>query len=121
LLLRTVRPSDLDFLTRIKEAVDADSEGSLPDPARSDLSAHREEMATFLSDVDRAAWVYENADGGRPVELVACIFRSWPRDRAVTHGIFDDLDASVFPSDGLFCEVFQLSIRHFAARGWRPA
>jgi ribosomal protein S18 acetylase RimI-like enzyme len=105
-LLRTVRPSDLDFLARTNAAVDA--EGLLLDPARNDLSAHREAMATFLSDVDRAAWVYEDTEGGRRVGMVACVFRSWPRDQALTHGIFDGLDANVFPSDGRFCEVFQL-------------
>jgi ribosomal protein S18 acetylase RimI-like enzyme len=98
LRLRRATPNDLDFLAEVDRVGE--------DPAEAPTEPHREAMAAFLVDPERAAWVYE--DDERRVGLAACVFRRWPRDRPVTHGIFDDLDPAVFPAEGRFCEIFQL-------------
>ena len=110
LTLRKATPADLDFIV----AVDLEDEGvTLPHMAGAtpeELAEHRGKIAAFLSDSDKAAWVYEDAETGRVIGLILWRYRNRLRETFEGWNIFPQIDPRLFPPDGAFCEVFQLWI-----------
>lgn len=108
LLLREAVPSDLDFLV----AVDLKDEGvTLPHLAQAgteELAEHRSKIALFVSDDDKAAWVYEDTEIKRLVGITLWRYRNRLSENFEGWSIFPQLSTDLFPADGGFCEIFQL-------------
>jgi len=66
------------------------------------------EIAAFISDSDKAAWVYEDTETGRLIGIILWRYRNRLRDTFEGWNIFPQLDERLFPPDGAFCEIFQL-------------
>ncbi len=125
--IRRAGPSDLDFLIAADRAT-GDVEDALlgrppwrPNPA--ETAEHAAKIARFLSEPDKVAWVGVDpqADAAPQAMLLAC-FRDLERERRedlAASSIFLELDRRLFPSDGRFCEVFQLWVEPGQRRrGW---
>ena len=108
LVLREAVPSDLDFLV----AVDLKDEGvTLPHLAgvgSEELAEHRHKIAAFISDSDKAAWVYEDTETGRLIGTILWRYRNRLSESFEAWSIFPQLPANLFPAGGGFCEIFQL-------------
>lgn len=81
-----------------KEAANAEKE-----------AAHRKKIHAFISDADKAAWVYE--DERVLAGVILCRFRNLANEREDAPELLfyrDELPRSTFPPDGRFCEVFNL-------------
>ena len=116
--LKEATSADLDFLV----AVDLEDEGCASTYMESwgaqELAEHRAKIAAFLSDDDKAAWVGEDTDTGALVGTTLWRFRNRLRETFEGWSIFPELDASLFPPDGAFCEIFQLWVApEFRRRG----
>jgi GNAT superfamily N-acetyltransferase len=105
-ILRKATLDDLDFLIR----VDLKDEGSSSDFyaqfTEEELQQHRKKIGEFIDQPDRGAWVHEV--DRKPISAILYTFRTrneklWDSDR-----VYDEIDPSLFPQDGRFCEVFQL-------------
>ena len=103
-----IRPAtidDLDFL--VAADLQVDYGGPLPEDER---AAHREKIAAFARGGADAGWLAEDEQNGAKAGMILVRFR----DRAheppteANQFLFRFLDASIFPSDGRFCEIFQL-------------
>ena len=108
LMLREAVPSDLDFLV----AVDLKDEGvTLPHMAQAgteELAEHRSKIAAFISDNDKAAWVYEDTKTKRLIGIILWRYRNRLSENFEPWSIFPQLSVNLFPADGGFCEIFQL-------------
>ena len=107
-MLREAVPSDLDFLV----AVDLKDEGvTLPHMAQAgteELAEHRSKIAAFISDNDKAAWVYEDTETNRLIAITLWRYRNRLSENFESWSIFPQLSVNLFPADGGFCEIFQL-------------
>ena len=108
LILREAVPSDLDFLV----AVDLKDEGvTLPHLAQAgpeELAEHRSKIASFISDSDKAAWIYEDTKAKRLIGITLWRYRNRLSENFEGWSIFPQLAENLFPADGGFCEIFQL-------------
>jgi ribosomal protein S18 acetylase RimI-like enzyme len=114
LRLRRATLEDLDTLTTVDLAVDREDAPDEPFYADSwteqERAAHRDKIAAYVSDTDKATWVYEDTETGR----LAGIVMGWFRDRRhephieATDFLFRFVDESILPDDKRFCELFQL-------------
>ncbi len=108
LLLREAVPGDLDFLV----AIDLKDEGvTLPHLAGAgpeELAEHRHKIAAFISDDDKAAWVYEDVETKRIIGLTLWRYRNRLSEKFEGWSIFPHLSTDLFPANGGFCEIFQL-------------
>lgn len=116
--LRKAAIADLDFLV----AVDRKDEGVSANDAESwepeEIAEHRHKIAAFLSDGDKAAWVYEEAYAGRLIGMILWCYRNRRHEVFEGWSIFPELDERLFPADGAFCEIFQLWVApEFRRRG----
>ena len=105
---------DLDFLVATDLLVDCEDDPGEPvyfdgwgDAERAE---HRAKIAAYITNPDKYAWVYEDANTRQDIGM----FLVWFRDRhtephtPATDFLFQFIDESVLPPDGRFCEVFQL-------------
>ena len=118
LSLREATLADLDFLV----AVDLEDEGVSSTYTQGwgpeELAEHREKIAAFVSDADKAAWVYEGGETGRQAGMILWRYHNRRQEAFAAGGAFPLLDESLFPPDGAFCEIFQLWIApEFRRRG----
>jgi ribosomal protein S18 acetylase RimI-like enzyme len=101
-VIRRATANDLDLLVR----VDLQDEGVTPGYrdgwGEAELENHRQLILSFI--VDGGACVAEEA--GLPVGAI--LWRIRQLDHVEPTSVFRDIDASVFPADGRFAEVFQL-------------
>ena len=106
--LREAASTDLNFIVE----VDLKDEGvTLPHMAEAtpeEVSEHRSKIAAFISDSDKAAWVYEDTETGRVIGLILWRYRNRLQEAFEGWNIFPQLDPCLFPPDGAFCEIFQL-------------
>jgi ribosomal protein S18 acetylase RimI-like enzyme len=72
------------------------------------VAEHRSKIAAFISDSDKAAWVYEDTETKRLVGIILWRYRNRLRETFEGWNIFPQLDPCLFPTDGAFCEIFQL-------------
>ena len=118
LVLREAAPSDLDFLV----AVDLKDEGvtlsHLAQAGPEELAEHRVKIADFISDTDKAAWVYEDAETERIIGIILWRCRNRLSENFEGWSIFPQLAENLFPADGGFCEIFQLWVaREYRRQG----
>lgn len=118
LTLRKAAPTELDFIVE----VDLKDEGvTLPHMAEAtpeELAEHRGKIAAFISDSDKAAWVYEDPETGRLIGIILWRYRNRLREAFEGWNIFPHLDERLFSPDGAFCEIFQLWVApEFRRRG----
>lgn len=107
LALRRATDRDLDFLVH----ADRQEEGytRTADEERAEVAEHREKIAAFVRDENKAAWVCE--DGEQLVAAILCSFRDLfnePQRAREMQFYRSAIPRSVFPKDGRFCEVFNL-------------
>ncbi len=114
LRLRRAGPADVDFLAATDLLVDCDDaagEAAYMDAwGEAERGEHRAKIAAFAAGPDKGAWVYEDAEAGRPVGMILAVFRdrrNEPRGEA-SDFLFRFIDERILPPDGRFCEVFQL-------------
>ena len=107
LQLRPATERDLEFLVR----VDRDDEGysAATDEPPMDMAERRAEMAGFVRDTDRAAWVVEDTESHARIGALLCLFRDLDSKSGSTLNwdFFDRIRDSL-PEDGRFAEVFNL-------------
>lgn len=116
--LREATSNDLDFIVE----VDLEDEGCTSTYMNSwgpdELAEHRDKIAAFISDNDKAAWVYEHAETGCLTGVILWRYRNQRQETFEGWSIFSQLDERLFPTDGAFCEIFQLWIApEFRRRG----
>ena len=106
--LREATPGDLDFLVE----VDLRDEGCLSTYMESwsqqELLEHRKKIACFVSDDDKAAWVFEDTETNRLIGAILWRYRNRLTETFEEGSALPQLDASLFPKNGAFCEIFQL-------------
>jgi len=108
LTLRKATSTDLDFLVEVDLKDEGCASTYMDGWGPEELAEHRDKIAAFLADDDKAAWVYEEADTGRPVGMILWRYRNRRQEAFEGWSIFPELDECLFPPDGAFCEIFQL-------------
>jgi len=116
--LRKATAADLDFIV----AVDLKDEGvtlsHMSEASSEELAGHRDKIAAFLSDSDKAAWVYEDTETNRLIGIILWRYRNRLRETFKGWNIFPEIDERFFSADGAFCEIFQLWVApEFRRRG----
>jgi len=104
--LRLATPDDLDFIVEVDLSGDGYSTDFYAEFTEEELQEHRKKMLTFVTNENKRAWIHES-DGER-VSLIAYSFRNKEQKMWDSDKVFDEIDPSLFPADGRFCEVFQL-------------
>ena len=107
LQLRRADKADLEFLIRL----DLGNEGYTPsvDEIPKDLKAHRNKISRYIQDPDKAAWVIEHSRTHGQIAGILCWFRNLITEtESAPHWEFFNSLREHFPSDGHFCEVFNL-------------
>lgn len=118
LTLREAIPADLDFLVEVDLKDEGCSSTYMESWGPEDFAEQRAKIAAFVADSDKAAWVYEDAETGRLIGVILWRYRNRRRETFEGWNIFPELDESLFPLDGAFCEIFQLWIApEFRRRG----
>lgn len=110
-ILRRAETADLDFLVE----KDLDGEGYSDAGAESveseaDRQAHRAKIRAFVCEPDEAGWLALEEGSGRRVGMILARYRDrlHEPDTEANRWLFRYLDASIFPRDGRFCEIFNL-------------
>lgn len=109
--LREAGEPDVDYLSW----ADLQDEGYAPtedaDMTEQERAAHREKIQAFVTDADKQAWVLEDPHVERLAGMILFRFRSRvePSERPDSW-LFRELPSGIFPSDGRFCEVFNLRV-----------
>jgi ribosomal protein S18 acetylase RimI-like enzyme len=114
LQLRNATLDDLDFLVATDFLVDR--EDAPGEPAYFDNwgdaehTEHRAYIATFITDPNKSAWVYEDTTACCNIGMFLVLFRSRHTEPHTEANdlLFRFIDESILPPDGRFCEVFQL-------------
>jgi ribosomal protein S18 acetylase RimI-like enzyme len=106
LRLRPALITDLDFLVNYDLACEPHG----PSNGRGNATDHRYCMASYVTDLDKEAWVVEDSRAERPVAMLLCWFRNRWRDKFDPSSVILRLDDRLFPPDGGFCEVCQLYV-----------
>ncbi len=108
ILLREATSADLNFLVK----VDLEDEGChsnyMDAWGAKELSDHQDKIAAFISDDNKAAWVYEEIETGRLIGIILWRYRNRLRETFEGWSIYPQLDEQLFPLDGAFSEVYQL-------------
>lgn len=106
--LREAAATDLDFLVDVDLQDEGCSSTYREEWGPEEFAEHRDKIAAFLADEDKAAWVYEEAETGRLAGIILWRYRNRLRETFEGWSMFPQLDAGLFPPDGAFCEIFQL-------------
>lgn len=106
LRLRPALITDLDYLVEYDLACEPHG----PLNGRGSGTDHRYGTASYITDLDKEAWVYEDARAGCPVAMLLCWFRNRWRDKFHDSSVILRLDDRLFPADGSFCEICQLYV-----------
>ncbi|MDQ2800435.1 MAG: GNAT family N-acetyltransferase [Armatimonadota bacterium] len=106
--LREATLADLDFIVEVDLKDEGVTVSHMAEAGREELAEHRRKIAAFLSDEDKAAWVYEDADTERLVGIILWRYRNRRLETFEGWSIFPELDVRLFPPDGAFGEIFQL-------------
>jgi ribosomal protein S18 acetylase RimI-like enzyme len=108
LTLRKATLADLDFLIEV-DLQDEGCESTYMDSwGPEERAEHRDKIAAFVSDPDKAAWVWEDTATGRLIGMSLWRYRNRLHETFAGWSIFPQLDERLFPADGAFCEIFQL-------------
>ena len=99
---------NLNFIVEVDLKDEGCSSTYMEDWGPDQFAERRGKIAAFLSDEDKAAWVYEETGTGRPVGIILWRYRNRLQETFEGWSVFPQLDAGLFPPDGAFCEIFQL-------------
>ena len=109
--IRRAALDDLDFLVEIDWMEDGYTQDpSLPPPTSEEIAAHRAKIAAFVCEPDEAGWLAVDDQTGQRAGMILARYRDRLHEAPTEANLFlfRFLDASVFPPDGRFCEVFNL-------------
>ena len=126
--IRLATTSDLGFLVASDLATGNAEDALLGvspwQPSSAEAETHAAKIARYLNDPDKVAWVGMSGKES-PASMLLARYRDLetePRERLAESSIFLELDRSLFPADGRFCEVFQLWVEPACRRrGWAMA
>lgn len=119
LTLRKVTSTDLSFIVEIDLKDEGVTFPHLAEAGPEELAEHRNKIAAFISDHDKAAWVYEDTDTKRLIGIILWRYRNRLQEAFEEWSIFPQLNENLFSSDGAFCEIFQLWVApDFRRRGF---
>ncbi len=99
--------ADLTFLIKL----DLGHEGYTPsiDKIPEDPQAHCDKISRYIQDADKAAWVIEHSRTHEQIAGILCWFRNLVTEsKSAPNWSFYNLLRAHLPSDGQFCEVFNL-------------
>jgi len=83
-----------------------------------ELAEHRDKIAAFISNDDKATWVYEDPETDCIIGIILWRYRNRRRETFEGWSIFPEIDERFFSADGAFCEIFQLWVApEFCRRG----
>lgn len=128
--IRVAGGEDLGYLIAADLATGRAEDALLGQPPEAftaeEAAAHATRIARFLVDADKGAWVVEAVpDDAGPEGMLLARFRDLeaePRADLALGSVFLELDRRLFPTDGRFCEVFQLWVDPGRRRrGWASA
>ncbi len=106
--LREATSTDLNFIVEVDLKDEGVTFSHMAEAGLEELAEHRSKIAAFISDSDKAAWVYEDTETERLVGIILWRYRNRRQETFAGWSIFPELDARLFPPDGAFCEIFQL-------------
>lgn len=105
--LRRADRGDHAFLVRIDLKNDGYTVSEHLTRSEREIEEHSGKILKFLTDPDKGAFVFEEADSGRPVAQI--MYSIANRDVVYPWTtIFHELDRALFQSDGRFLEIFSL-------------
>jgi ribosomal protein S18 acetylase RimI-like enzyme len=109
--IRPATANDLDLLVR----VDLEDEGVTPGYregwGEAELETHRQLILSFI--FDGGAWIAEKDS----LPVGAVLWRIRHLEQVEPESVFREIDASIFPTDGVFAEVYQLWVDPNHRRG----
>ena len=108
LTLRKASPADLDFLVEVDLKDEGCSSTYMESWGPEEFAEQRTKIVAFITDSDKAAWVYEDTETDRLIGVTLWRYRNRLHETFEGWNIFPELDAALFPPDGAFCEIFQL-------------
>ena len=118
LTLRKATSKDLSFIVKIDLKDEGVTFPHLAEAGPEELAEHRNKIAAFISDHDKAAWVYEDTDTKRLIGIILWRYQNRLQEAFEGWSIFPQLNENLFSSDGAFCEIFQLWVApDFRRRG----
>ncbi len=111
MIIRRAGPDDLDFL--VEKDLDGEGYSVSPDEfvaSDEEKVAHRDKLRAFVRDPAEAGWVAVDEERGLCVGMILARYRDrlHEPDNEDNRWLFRWLDASIFPQDGRFCEIFNL-------------
>jgi len=107
IIIRVAAAQDLAFLAQTDIIADLEDSGLGIEThwsyQRED--EHRQHIADFIDDTQHGAWIAFDTATKQAIGAIMCRYRN----RYDEHDtLFATLDTALFPTDGRFCEVFQL-------------
>lgn len=120
--LREATSTDLNFIVEVDLKDEGVTFPHMAEATPEEFAEHRSKIAAFLSDSDKATWVYEDTETGRVIGLILWRYRNRRQEAFEGWNIFPQIDEGLFPPDGAFCEIFQLWVAPaFRRRGLASA
>lgn len=126
--IRQAAPPDLAYLIASDLATGRFEDTLLGDepwqPTPLEAEAQAANVARYLSDPGKTAWVGVGPDDSPLAMLLARVrdLNAEPIEYIAATSIFLELDRRLFPTDGRFCEIFQLWVEPACRRrGWAMA
>ena len=104
LTLRQATLMDLDFLVRVDRKDEGDSSAYMNGWGPKEIAEHRDKVAAFVLADDKAAWVFEDTEANRLVGTILWRYRNRLSETFEAWSVIGQLDKSLFPPDGAFCE-----------------
>jgi ribosomal protein S18 acetylase RimI-like enzyme len=106
-LIRNANRTDLEFLIRIDLKNVGYTVSNEIEMTDSEKEEHSKKIERFLTEPDKGVFLIEDADSDNPIALI--MYSIANRDFVYPwKTIYNELDRSLFQSDGRFIEIFQL-------------
>jgi len=101
---------DLDFLVMVDRKDEGSGSTYMNDWGAAEIAEHRDKIAAFVLADDKAAWVYEDTEANRLAGMILWRYRNRLSGNLDEWSVISQLEKSLFPPDGAFCEIYQLWI-----------
>lgn len=112
--IHSANEGDIGFLAEVDLLVDHEDGFRDKDSlSAQDREDHRNKISLYVRDADKVALVARTTDKDDPIGMVLCRFRNrWNENTEhsdqLVNQVFLELDDSLYPPGGEFCEMFQL-------------
>jgi ribosomal protein S18 acetylase RimI-like enzyme len=110
-LVYVIRPGRLDDFAFLY-AVDREDEGISADFkaawTEEEWESYRQRIRTYLSASDKVTLIAESFPPRTPLGVICALYRDIDTDEFEPTSVFWKLPRSLFPSNGRFCEIYQL-------------